>query len=332
MKSLIYKGKEELEFKDTKPPIIEKENEVVIDVKYAGICGSDITIWKGKHLRAKTGTILGHEFVGTVNKTSPNIKNLKNGDKVVVEPLFHCETCDFCKEGQYNLCNQIGLYGVDEDGGFAEQIKVPINKVFKVETDLEKMALVEPIAVAVNAVNNSAIELNSTVLIFGAGTIGLLIADIAQILGAGEVVICEIDESRLEIARSLGYKVFNPKNNLESNIENKKFDLIFDAAGSPKIIELGLKFIKKSGQFNIVAIHKQNAKIDLQKIVYSEINIQGRFIYTHKDFKKAIQLIENGKINPENYITKILSFKDIQEGFKLMERGKNNLKILVRVN
>ena len=330
LKTLIYQGKNQLKISEKKAPKLINENEAIVKVKYTGICGSDITIWRGKHPRAKPGVVLGHEFVGEIEQISTNNKKFQPGDQVVVEPLFHCGHCKFCQNSRYNLCNNLGLYGRDLDGGFAEKVKVRSDKLFKTKKNLKQMAITEPLAVAINAVANSDFEITSNVLIFGAGTIGLLIAKVAKISGANNIVIGEIDNERITIAEELGFSTIDLTEKV-NYLSNNKFDLIFDAAGHPNVIEQGLKLLKNGGQFNLVAIHKEKVNIDLKKITYSEFNFQGRFIYTNQDFRKAKNLLEKNRIKAQNYISKIYSLEEAIEGFKDSEQGGRNLKILLEI-
>jgi len=336
MRSLVYKGPNELKIEEKPKPQL-KSGEVLIKVKYCGICGSDITIWKGKHPRAKSGVILGHEFTGEIVEMYDVNSNLCIGDKVVVEPLIHCHRCDYCKEGKYNLCNKIGLYGIDENGAFAEYVKVSSDKVIplSLSADLKKMTIVEPLAVAINAVSKSNIKLGDTVVILGAGPIGLLIAQVARDAGAAKIIVSEINESRLKRAKDMGFIIINPQ---EEDIkkEIKKInpngaDLVFDVAGHPSVVDSAFKIVKKGGEINVVAIYTQKALISLQKLAYSELTIKGTFIYTWKDFYRAKILLENDLIDSKSIITHIFPFEDSIKGFEMMKEGFDGIKILIEI-
>jgi len=336
MRSLVYKGPNELKIEDKSKPQL-KSGEVLIKVKYCGICGSDITIWKGKHPRAKSGVILGHEFTGEIVEMYDVNSNLCIGDKVVVEPLIHCHRCNYCKEGKYNLCNKIGLYGIDENGAFAEYVKVLSDKVIPLSpsTDLKKMTLIEPLAVVVNAVSKSNIKLGDTVVILGAGPIGLLIAQVARDAGAAKIIVSEINESRLKRAKKLGFIIINPqKEDVEKEVKKispKGADLVFDVAGHPSVVDSAFKIVKKGGEINVVAIYTQELLISLQKLAYSELIIKGTFIYTWEDFYRAKILLEKDLIDSKSIITHIFPFEDSIKGFEMMKKGFDGIKILIEI-
>jgi len=147
--------------------------------------------------------------------------NLSIGDKVVVEPLINCHRCDYCKVGKYKLCNKIGLYGIDKNGAFAEYVKVLSDKVIPLSpsTDLKKMTLVEPLAVVVNAVSKSNIKLGDTVAVLGAGTIGLLVAQVVRDAGAAKIIVSEINELRLKRAKKLGFIINPQKEDVEKEVK-----------------------------------------------------------------------------------------------------------------
>lgn len=336
MRSLVYKGPNELKIEEKPKPQL-KFGEVLIKVKYCGICGSDITIWKGKHPRAKSGVILGHEFTGEIVEMDEVNSNLSIGDKVVVEPLIHCHRCDYCKEGKYNLCNKIGLYGIDENGAFTEYVKVLSDKVIPLSpsTDLKKMTLVEPLAVVVNAVSKSNIKLGDTVAVLGAGTIGLLVAQVVRDAGAAKIIVSEINELRLKRAKKLGFIIINPqKEDVEKEVKKispKGADLVFDVAGYPSVVNSAFKIVKKGGEINVVAIYTQESLVSLQKLAYSELTMKGTFIYTWEDFYRAKILLENDLIDSKSIITHIFPFKDSIKGFEMMKEGFDGIKILVEI-
>ena len=172
MKAVFFTGKNEIEVRDTKVPQIGQE-EVLINVKFAGICGTDLSIMAGKHPRARPPLIMGHEFSGVIETAGGDVRNLKPGDKVVAEPLISCGTCFACRSGYGYVCQNLGLYGIDAPGAFAEYIALPAGKVFKLpETfDLKKAALIEPLAVAVHAVRLSSLKVTDAVCVLGAGPI-----------------------------------------------------------------------------------------------------------------------------------------------------------------
>ena len=208
MKAIFYMGKNTLEVRDTEKPGLEEDRDVIVQVKYAGICGTDLSIMAGKHPRAKRPLIMGHEFSGTVHEAGTNVSGMQAGDRIVVEPLISCGTCYACRSGYAYVCQNLGLYGIDAPGAFAEFVKVPAEKVFSVPDDIDYdiAALIEPMAVAVHAIRLSNLKVGDVVCVQGAGPIGLLTALVAQQSGSREVIICEKESYRCDIAHT-----FTPK-------------------------------------------------------------------------------------------------------------------------
>jgi len=334
VKSLIYYNPGEVRVVERPIPQI-REGEVLIRVKYGGICGSDIKIMKGHHDRAVPGVILGHEFVGEIAEIKGNYHDIKVGDAVIVEPLVHCHTCYYCKTGKYNLCNEIGVLGTDLDGGFAEYVKIARDKVFKIYPEkMKKMALVEPLAVAVNAVNNCYVGSEILAVVLGGGTIGLLMAQLLRKRGA-RVIISEINDYRIKKAGTLGFTVFNPlKDDLEKEVrklDKNGADLVIDAVGHPSVTDVAFRLVKKNGVINIIGISSEKFLLDLKSVVYSQLNIRGSFIYTFKDFLTARKLIDKDIIEVVPLISHIFPLNEAEKGFEVMKTGEDCLKVLLRI-
>jgi (R,R)-butanediol dehydrogenase/meso-butanediol dehydrogenase/diacetyl reductase len=204
MNALLYKGKNELELGSI--PIPEPGiDEVLIKVSYAGICGTDIHIYHGKHPRAKGPLVMGHEFCGEIVKC-PESSELNVGDFVTAEPLISCGTCFTCLSGHPHVCKTLGLYGIDANGAFAEYVTMPVKKVYKIPKEIKRQfgALIEPIAVAIHALRISNLKISDTVCILGGGPIGLLLALTSKAAGCKDVIICEMNSYRLELAKKYG--------------------------------------------------------------------------------------------------------------------------------
>lgn len=334
MKSLIYAAPGEVKVTDRPKPELA-DGEVLIKVKYCGICGSDLKIMKGKHDRAKPGIIMGHEFIGEVADMKGSFPELKIGDPVAVEPLVHCHKCYYCKSGKYNLCNEIGVLGTDLDGGFAEYVKISGDKVFKLNTDnYKKMALIEPLAVSVHVVNGCNAGPGSSAVVLGGGTIGLLTAQLLRNSGA-EVLVSEIDDYRIRKAEGLGLSVINP---LQEDIEKKAkeldsygIDIVVDAVGHSAVTDTAFKLVKKDGLISIVGISGEEYPLNINSVVYFQLNIKGSFIYTYKDFFTAKKLLENELVEVEPLISHVFSLDEAAKGFEVMKSGKDCLKVLIKM-
>lgn len=338
MKALVYMGPKQMEIRERPMPVI-KLGEALIKVKYCGICGSDLKMYRGKHSRIQPDTVLGHEFVGQiVDLKTDNSLEVKIGDYVVVEPIIHCHSCYYCKTGRYNLCNKRGIYGCEVDGAFAEFVKVSIDKMIKVldVSDLKKMSLVEPLAVAVSAVNKCNVKVGDKALVLGGGPIGLLIGQVFQFAGVSNIILSEINNFRLEKAKKLGFEAVNPKEidlgEYTKTLNKDGVDIVIDTVGYPSAIKSALSLVRRGGLINIVSLYSESVPIDLLKIVYSELTLKGTFIYTYNDFLKAKELLEAGLIKVKPLISAIYPLKDAAKVFKEIEEGEiDYLKILIEI-
>jgi (R,R)-butanediol dehydrogenase / meso-butanediol dehydrogenase / diacetyl reductase len=336
MKALIWIKENLIEIRDIRVPHI-RDNEVLIKVKYAGICGSDITVMKGKHISAKPPVILGHEFSGVVEKS--NSKNFKIGDKVVVEPLIYCGKCEACNSGSTHVCRHLKLYGIHKNGGFAEFVKIPDGSIYKLpdEVTLLEGALVEPLSVAIHSIDMSGMKVGDNVLIAGAGPIGILCGILAQNFGANNVIITDISNFRLDIARKFGMISFNSKEAndfraLINNItDNCGVDICFECSGVPEVISQSLGFLAIKGTLVQVGIGKNNVEVDMKTIAYEEQRIVGVRVYAKGDFNRAINFVASKKENLQEIVTNIIKFEDILEAFKLSENTGESLKILIEL-
>jgi 2-desacetyl-2-hydroxyethyl bacteriochlorophyllide A dehydrogenase len=334
MDGLFYESKEKVTFEKTEIPVI-KDGEALVKVYYSGICGTDMLIYKGKHPRVKDKRILGHEFVGEIVEIQePNPYDLKIGDNVVADPLLSCGKCYPCQTGNYHVCETLGLLGIDTAGSFAEYIAVSLDKLYKVSNNIsmKAAALVEPLAVAVHAVRSSDLKIGDNVVVFGGGPIGILTAYVARSAGAN-VLVAEIKQWRINLLQKAGFQVVDiSKNNIKEEVykftNNIGADLVFECAGVPQAINDSLNIVKVKGQVTLVALHKDLAPADLQKIVFKEILLIGVRVYSFRDVIAAIELLEKNEIDTNIVISHILPLSEGTKGFELMASGEKAMKIL----
>ena len=248
MKAAVFMGKEKLEVREVDVPEITEE-EALIRVKFAGICGTDIHIFAGKHPRVKAPLIMGHEFSGEIAKIeTKRRKDFKKGNRVVAEPLISCGECFACKSGFAHVCQKLGLYGIDKDGAFAQYVKIPVDKLFKIPLNInfDVAALIEPIAVAVHAVRTSSLKMGDIVCVQGGGPIGLLTALVAKLSGSANVIICEKQPFRIKLAKGFGLQVIDvndkdPVAEILKLTRGRGADVVFEAAGFPPTVLLSPK-------------------------------------------------------------------------------------------
>ncbi|MEM4141899.1 MAG: alcohol dehydrogenase catalytic domain-containing protein, partial [Thermoplasmata archaeon] len=283
MKAAFFYGAGDIRVEETEVPEID-DDEVLIKVSYCGICGSDITAFKtGNYV---PGIIIGHEFSGIVIKKGKNVNNVNEGDKVVGLSLIPCGKCEYCLSGKPNLCKNALMTGITINGAFAEYVKLPKDAVLKIDNKLNAIeaTLVEPLAIVLHAINISSFKPGKSILIQGAGPIGLLTLGMMKISGASKIFLSEISDKRIEVARNLSSDVYfiNPsKSNIFSFIEKETdgegVDIIFDTTGSPTAIKSNYTLVKRGGEIVILGIPELPVESDIFTLVMDEITIKGSF-------------------------------------------------------
>ena len=323
MKALVYTGLQKLIYREEKDPI-EIPGESIIKVKASGICGSDMHAYHGKDDRRNAPLILGHEVSGT----SQNGK-FKN-QTVVLNPLITCEECSYCKSNREHLCPQRTMVGmskpIQREGGLAEYISIPNKNIHIIsETlDIKEAALSEPIAVCVHAVSiskkNSEKPLSEcTVLIQGAGAIGLLCGLIlSKVENCKKIVMSDPNKLRLdECSKYLKAKFVNPAS---KELNENGFDLVFDTVGLEVSRQQAIHTTAPGGLIVHVGLTQPEGIFNFRKLTIQEITVVGTYCYTKKDFKLAIDFLTNKKLGSLNWI-EYRALKKGPEAFKQIHNG-----------
>ena len=320
--------------------VVEKEETLVpkgwakIKVSHSGICGTDLNIYAGTHPRAKAPLIMGHEFSGTLeNDTSI----MKKGTPVTIYPLISCGHCTPCQSGNAHVCNTLGLYGIDKDGGFAEYVTVPEENLVALPQGISMKlgALIEPIAVAVHTLRETGFSSGDNALVFGAGTIGLCVALTLRLFGARDITIVETDEKRLALAKEMGFTTINPiTQNIVEYAKIKTggdgFDAVYDCAGAQAVANVLLDVIKVKGQIVIVASYKKPTELPLFKGMAKELTIRFVRVYRKKDVEIAAEMAMKEPLF-EKIITHVLPIEKAQEGFDLLfTKGSGAVKVMYK--
>jgi 2-desacetyl-2-hydroxyethyl bacteriochlorophyllide A dehydrogenase len=314
--------------------------EVLIGVKACSICGGDLHIFKGKHPFAPLPVAIGHELSGEILRTGGRVSKLKEGDRVVVEPVIVCGDCYFCQRGQYHLCMNISFQYRKGQGGFAPYFVADEDWVHKLPGSIsyEEGALIEPLSVAVHAVKKGRLQLGDTVAIFGAGPIGLLMLLLTRLSGAGEVFLVDVQDHRLRKAKEFGAsEVLNnaKKDAVPVILEKTSFlgvDRAFEAVGLENTLIQSLKVLKKGGASILVGLFEaQEARIPANLFVQKEISLAGAQGYCW-DFQEALKLVEHGQIKLRSLISRVLPISSIQQGFELLLDSKNEaVKVVLKI-
>ena len=329
----LYNGPEQLKVAEVSNFELQK-GEARVKVSYAGICGTDMMIFSGKHPRAKAPLIMGHEFAGVVAEIEEGAP-FRVGDRVAVNPLTYCGKCPSCESGNPNTCNELKYLGIDLNGGFAEYARVPIQNLVAIPESIDNVSasLLEPLAVAIHTVRKSKLKVGDTVTILGAGPIGVLIGIIAKQAGATDVLISDISKYRLDIAESFGLQAINSLEQdivkvTKSQTNEQGADIVFEVAGNQITADQMIDAVKSQGEIVVVSVYKNAPTINLAKMHFRELSLITTRSFTNEDFRKAVSVLKELKVDLTKLVSHKLHLNDIEEGFKLMKDSTDSMKIL----
>lgn len=313
------------------------EGEVLIRIRASAICGSDLHIFKGKHPSAPIPCTIGHEFSGDVVEIGSNVDNVKPGQRVTVEPCIVCGKCDACLHGEYGYCEHINYTYRMGDGAMADYITVKAKYVYELPDYLtyDTGALIEPLSVATHAVRRADIRLGETVLVIGAGAIGLLVAAICRKSGAGEVIVADHSEKHLKLAKELGATVTinSREKDLEQEIirltSGKGVDKSFECVGKEATFIQAMMALKRNGTATIIGIFENPMiTIPAARFVTHEIHVQGAQGYCW-DFPVALKIAR--ELNLEKLITHRFPLDNLQKALETcLDRDAGTVKVVLK--
>jgi 2-desacetyl-2-hydroxyethyl bacteriochlorophyllide A dehydrogenase len=314
-------------------------NQVLIQVKYVGICGSDVSIFSN-YRNVPPNFVAGHEFSGVIVETGASVKKYKKGDRVIPSIIQSCSVCHYCREGLDILCDDLIETGIHVQGAFAEYVAVNENCVHPLPDGMDFVAgaAVDPIASAYRPVKNAHIGSRDEVVVFGPGPIGLYALQIAKAEGAKKTIVVGTRESRLEIARNLGADMtINTGEKKENAVEKireytngKMADVIVEATGVSGVMEDCINGLGKNGRLSLAGIFHEPCSLDATAVVRKELQIRGNICYTYNDFSHCIHLLESGKVKTEGVVSHVMDLKDIGEALRLI-RERLAIKVILKV-
>lgn len=308
-------------------------DEVLVKIKASAICGSDLHLFNGKHPSVKLPTAVGHECAGVVVELGALARGFQLGDKVTIEPNINCGHCDACLHGNYGYCENINFTYRIGKGAMADYIAVRQDKVFKLPESMPfaEGALIEPLAVAVHAVRRADIQMGEDVLVIGAGAIGIFVAALCKLRGAGNVVISDRSVERIETALHLGATDKLLSKDLDEHLSQAKsprFDKVFECVGVEQTLSQAMRAAKRNGLITIVGIFEQGeATIPATLFASHEIRMQGSQGYCW-DFPVAIQMAE--KLDLAAMVTHKFPLSEVQKAFDLaVDRDTYKMKVIL---
>jgi len=336
MQAAVFMGEGRLELQERPIPSVQKWDDVLLRVKAASVCGSDINILKvPPDHPATVGVILGHEYVGEVLDVGGDVGHVQPGDQVIASPDLRCGQCYYCRMGLTTLCENRTTLGIFLDGGFAPYTLAPARALFKVDKRVpsEVAAIGEPLACALSGLTKANVQPGDAVVILGAGPQGLLFALLARMSGAGKIIISEPTEGRRKHAQSLGFDyVVNPQTqNLKTlvmDLTPRGADIVLDAVGS--LFGQALELARRGGKIILLGVNtRSETTLHQYAVTVHQLTVIGSFIFTNELFPTMIRILESGLLPLDRLITHRLPLAQIGEGIELLRRGEATKVIIV---
>jgi threonine dehydrogenase-like Zn-dependent dehydrogenase len=334
MRAVVYDGPGSFGVRDVPRPEIKRDDDVLIRVQAAGICGTDLHIVEpGSAFPAVPGTILGHEYTGEVVEAGASSGGLKPGDRVVVEPNIPCLTCTFCRMAMPNQCSNIVYTGLNAHGGWAEYSVMPARMLHRVPEGMSVAlaALAEPLSCVLGGTEKAQLRPGETVVVLGAGPIGLLYLQVFKASGAGQVIMSEPQAARADIARTLGASlVVDPRReNLAEVVKAQTgigADVVVDTVGNQ--LESAVKLVRPRGLVLIFGMMSgAKATVEPMELAFREVRIQGTLIGTY-NFGRTMQLLQQGVVDPNLVASHHVGLGDVADAMNEMRAGRASKVLL----
>lgn len=348
MKVLRWHGAKDLRVSDI-PAAVNRGNEVLVQVAYCGICGSDLHEYQDGPHAIPCGSVhpvsgeqapltLGHEFCGQIVAVGDRVSAFRVGDRVAIEPEYRCRECRYCLAGDYNLCESMGFIGLMGNGGMAEQVAVPDYMLHRLPDSVSyrQAAVLEPAAVAEHALNQSSLQPGGRCLVIGLGPIGLLLIMLARLRGIKEICAVDVSQERLEKARQLGATsvLDGRRDDLHAQLQQLSaggFDTVFEAAGSQTTFTTALQAAKKGGEVVLVGLMGE-ISLDAFDLVNREIRLQTSVGYRDV-YPRLINHIAEGRFDPSQIVTRTVDLDNaLNGGFDALLSSKDQIKVLINPN
>ena len=326
-----------IEFQEVPEPTYGTD-EILLRIQRIGVCGSDIHVWHGKHPYTGYPVVQGHEFSARVEAVGENLKTIKPGTKATARPQLVCGTCRPCRRQDYHICDHLRVQGFQAPGVAQDAFVTTKDRIvpFPDSMSFEDGALVEPTAVAVHSTAKAGDLTGINVVVLGAGTIGNLVAQVALARGTKKLLITDISDFRLDIARQCGLPFTSNPN--EETLEqasrrvfgDEGFDVAFEAAGVEQTMGDAIQNIQKGGTIVVLGVFGDIPRIDMSTAGDHELRIIGTLMYKHEDYEKAVNWIADGRVNTSPLVTKHFPFEEYEEAYRFIEKqGDKTMKVMI---
>jgi L-iditol 2-dehydrogenase len=344
MKAMLLSQYKHLEVVDMPKPDVG-DNDLLVEVRACGICGSDIHGWDGSTGRRIPPLVMGHEAAGVVSAVGPSVTGFKVGDRVTFDSTVSCGHCPACRAGRINLCQNRQVLGVScnefrRNGAFAEYVVVPQHISYHLPEGLsfEHAALIEAVSIAVHAANRTPMSLGATAVVVGSGMIGLLVIQAVRLAGAARVIAVDIDDAKLKIAQSLGadYVLNGKKVNVPQEVAaltaGQGADVGLEVVGATATIQSTIDSVKRGGSVTLVGNLSPKVELPLQSVVTRELSIYGSCA-SNGEYPECIEYLRRGDIKVEPLITATAKLEDGPEWFEKLYAGlPGAMKVILQPN
>ncbi|MGN6394569.1 MAG: zinc-binding alcohol dehydrogenase family protein [Mucilaginibacter sp.] len=321
MKTLVCTTPGHFEYQEADKPILQKGYSI-IKIRRVGICGTDLHAFEGTQPYFEYPRILGHELAGELIDFD-NAPGFAKGDRVTIIPYFNCGSCVACRNGKPNCCVNIKVFGVHIDGGMAEYISVPSSSLVKGEDlSYDELALIEPLAIGAHGVRRAGVQKGEFVLVIGAGPIGLGAIELARTTGA-KVIAMDVNAGRLlhcqhhmRIEHTVNAATENSVERIKQITGRDMPTVVIDATGSQKAINNGFQYMAHGGRYVLIGLQKGDITFSHPEFHKREAALMSSRNATREDFEYVIHCLNNGHINPKNYITHKVGFDEVANKFE----------------
>lgn len=330
----------QIEFKQVEQPK-PGAKDVLVKIKNIGVCGSDIHVYHGLHPYTSYPVVQGHEVAGVVAEVGAQVTAFAPGDNVTFMPQVTCGVCYPCRHGLYHICDALKVMGFQTGGAAQEYFLVPEHLTIKLPAQMsyEAGALIEPVAVAVHALGRAGMDLaGKKIVVFGAGPIGNLVAQVAKGLGAAAVMIVELSDFRLAKAKACGIEfTVNPQTEHVNDAIMKYFgpdraDLMMECVGVEATMTQAVNLARKGTTIVVVGVFGKKPVVDLGLVQDRELSLVGTLMYQKKDYEKAIELANAGKLCLDPLVTDRFPFQAYLEAYHHIEQAKDQvMKVMINV-
>ena len=342
MKALQLQEYNKFEFVDVPEPQLDGSS-VLVKVGACGICGSDVHGMDGSTGRRVPPIIMGHEAAGVITKVGSNVSAWKVGDRVTFDSTVYCGTCYFCSRGEINLCDDRKVLGVStgeyrQHGAYAEYVAVPERILYRLPDGMsfEHAAMVEPVSIAFHAVNNVPKSIGESVVVVGAGMIGMFVIQALRLAGYGKIIAVDLDPTKLKMAEGFGADFTLKSDEVDVVAEVQKLtegrgaDAAFEVVGIGPTVDLAIRSVKKGGKIGLVGNLKPKVEVPLQAIVTRELSIYGSCA-SKGDYPSCLEMISRRLIKVEPVISAIVPLSEAASWFARLYKGEPGLmKVIVK--